>query len=99
MLSYQEDEASWGSRNALLLDGLRDQDVVCGRDKLAHSHAGNRRFRKVIHAYRERYQSAKRRDEKTRITTEIINMIALEGGRFVRLDEPKGFWVEIDAAA
>lgn len=79
--------------------GLRPEDVVCGRDKLSHSHDGNRRFRKIIHAYRERYQTQKRREEKTKITAKIINMILSEGGRFLRMDEANGTWVELDAAA
>jgi len=47
----------------------------------------------------EKVSKHKRRDEKAPITTEIINMIALEGGRFVRLHESTGFWEDINAAA
>jgi hypothetical protein len=46
-------------------------DVICGRGKSV-SHPGNQRFRRMILAKKEHYQLAKRRDEKTRITFEIV---------------------------
>jgi hypothetical protein len=46
-------------------------DVICGRGKSV-SHPGNQRFRRLILAKKEAYQKAKRRDEKTRITFEIV---------------------------
>jgi hypothetical protein len=46
-------------------------DVICGRGK-SISHPGNQRFRKMILAKKEAYQKARRRDEKTRITFEIV---------------------------
>lgn len=99
MLFTQEDVSVSSQTYLSFVDELRDQDVVCGKDKLSHSHVGNRQFRKIIHSYSWNYQNASRRDEKTRITSEIIGMITREGGRFVKLDESSGTWVEIDAAA
>jgi hypothetical protein len=46
-------------------------DVICGRGK-SISHPGNQRFRRMILAKKEAYQKARRRDEKTRITFEIV---------------------------
>jgi hypothetical protein len=46
-------------------------DVICGRGKSV-SHPGNQRFRRVILAKKEAYQKARRRDEKTKITFEIV---------------------------
>jgi hypothetical protein len=46
-------------------------DVICGRGKSV-SHPGNQRFRRIILAKKEAYQKARRRDEKTRITFEIV---------------------------
>lgn len=46
-------------------------DVICGRGK-SICHPGNQRFRRMILAKKESYQKARRRDEKTRITFEIV---------------------------
>eukprot|EP00548_Thalassiothrix_antarctica_P002869 CAMPEP_0194139672 /NCGR_PEP_ID=MMETSP0152-20130528/9288_1 /TAXON_ID=1049557 /ORGANISM="Thalassiothrix antarctica, Strain L6-D1" /LENGTH=166 /DNA_ID=CAMNT_0038837601 /DNA_START=57 /DNA_END=553 /DNA_ORIENTATION=- len=63
-------------------------DILCGRDKISHSHIGNRRFKVIIKMNREKYQTALVRDEKTRITSEIVAMIrsCQPGGRFLKLD-------------
>ncbi len=74
-------------------------DVVCGRDKVAHTHSGNKYFRHIIQSYRDRYQRAKRREEKSRITAEIISIVESRGGRFLKLGEGNGNWVEVDAAS
>lgn len=87
------------------LDGtpltICDVDVYCGRDKRTHSHPGNKRFRELIASYREQYQQASLREQKTRITTEIINQVHSYGGRFMKLrDEGSSLqeWYEVDAA-
>lgn len=59
-------------------------DIICGRDRIAHFHPGNHRFRQLIHAYREVYQFASRRDEKSKITQTVIETVRREGGRFVK---------------
>ena len=67
-------------------------DVLCGRDKVAYSHVGNRRFRVIVSMNRERYQSCKPREAKTRITTEIIKSIRESGGRFLQKNETTGLY-------
>lgn len=64
-------------------------DIICGRDKISHSHVGNKRFRTIIEMNRERYQTAPSRDDKTRITFEIVSMIrsCQPGGRFLKIDD------------
>jgi hypothetical protein len=49
-------------------------DVICGRGKSV-SHPGNKRFRRLILAQKEAYQKATRRDDKTRITFEIVEQL------------------------
>lgn len=72
-------------------------DIICGRDKLSHAHVGNKRFRIVIEANRERYQTAPSRDDKTRITCEIVNMIksCRPGGRFLKLNTDTKTWSDV----
>jgi hypothetical protein len=49
-------------------------DVICGRGKSV-AHPGNQRFRDLVLARKEEYQKAKRRDDKTRITSEIVEAL------------------------
>ena len=72
-------------------------DVICGRDKKSHGHAGNKRFRVLVEHYRERYQNTIVREEKTRITCEIIERIrsgSHPGGRFLKTDVDGNGWIE-----
>jgi NDP-sugar pyrophosphorylase family protein len=67
-------------------------DVLCGRDSESISHLGTKRFRTIIDMNRERYQNAKTRDDKYRITDETINAI---GGYFLRKDLKTNKWHDI----
>jgi hypothetical protein len=49
-------------------------DIICGRGKSV-THPGNVRFRRMISARKEEYQKSKRRDDKTRITQEIVDAL------------------------
>lgn len=55
-------------------------DVICGRGKMTSSHPGNRRFRELVLEKKQAYQRARRRDEKTQITFELVQTLR-EGGR------------------
>lgn len=65
---------------------LAENDVVCGRNAVAHSHQGNKLFRNIIDEMAPRYQSTKSRSEKKEITLEVINIIRLNGGRFIKAE-------------
>lgn len=56
------------------------EDVICGRGKMTSSHPGNRRFRELVLEKKQAYQRARRRDDKTRITSELVQTLR-EGGR------------------
>ena len=45
-------------------------DVLYGKGRDALAHVGNKIFRMIISWYRDEYQNAKHRDEKTRISKE-----------------------------
>jgi hypothetical protein len=70
-------------------------DVLCGRDREAHGHVGNKRFRVMISWYRDNYQNAKSRDEKTRITNEIVSSVRECRGRFLKKDENTNIWYDV----
>ena len=57
-------------------------DVICGRGKMTSSHPGNRKLRDLVVQRKHEYQRAKRRDEKTSITSEIVQTLR-ESGRYV----------------
>lgn len=97
MTSSQRDELSISDEQAAeCLKTLRPYDVVCGRDKLAHMHPGNKRYKQLIHSYRSHYQAATKRDDKTAITWEVINTVQTNGGRFMMLDPVYNVLVEAD---
>jgi hypothetical protein len=49
-----------------------DKDVICGRGKSV-SHPGNLKFRRLVLNRKDEYMQAKRREDKTRIATEIVD--------------------------
>eukprot|EP00934_Nitzschia_sp_Nitz4_P004316 Nitzschia sp. Nitz4//scaffold82_size85912//78903//79475//NITZ4_005154-RA/size85912-processed-gene-0.105-mRNA-1//1//CDS//3329558874//4306//frame0 len=81
------------------LEGVNPADVLSGRDRPTVSHPGNKYFRKIVAANREEYQTAPSRDAKTRITSRLLDMVRKMGGRFLKIEEETGVWVELDEAA
>lgn len=60
-------------------------DVICGRGKMTSLHPANRRFRELVNQHKDSYQKAKRRDEKTQITCDLVDMLRNEG-RYATID-------------
>ena len=58
-----------------IVDQIDDRDVYCGKDRRTRAHPGNKLFHALIKKHHQRYQKAKLREEKTRLTTHIINTI------------------------
>lgn len=82
--------------NAKLCDDFSPNkfDIICGRDRQAFNHTGNRRFRVIIKIHRARYQACKTRDEKSKITDEIIDSIQ-EKCKFLKYDDTTKLWSEV----
>lgn len=80
------------------VDRINAEDVFCGKDRQSHTHPGNQVFRSLILDNREEYQNATMREQKTRITTSIIERVHLNGGRFVKFDEDTSSWFEVNKA-
>ena len=75
-----------------------DYDVICGRGKRSAHHAGNTRFKLVIHLYLDKYLRAKTKIDKSLLVIEIVNIIRNANGAFVKPStKQKGQqqWVEI----
>jgi len=69
-------------------------DVICGRGKMTASHPANRRFRQLVDSHKVVYQNSKRRDEKTRVTCDLVDKLRNEG-RFVLFDPITKLWHEV----
>eukprot|EP00984_Skeletonema_dohrnii_P000417 scaffold143_cov77-Skeletonema_dohrnii-CCMP3373.AAC.2 len=68
-----------------------DVDVLFGRGGNINAH--NTKFRDQVRKYVDRYRQAAR-DEKTIVSTELVNTVKGYGGRFLALDN--GSWYEVD---
>ena len=79
-------------------EGLKDTDVLCGRDRRAHHHPGNRRFRHLVQQHCNNYQSLSTRDSKSSVTREVIDAVHAYGGRFVKIEDD-GALVILDEAS
>lgn len=73
---------------------VSDNDVLSGRGGATNMHAGNRFFRSLIDAHREKYLRA-RKNDKPGISRSIVNIIRRRNGAFLKKDEKSGHWVEI----
>lgn len=74
-------------------DSLTCKDVVCGRNKLAHCHPGNKDFRRLVSQHGDDYRNTKSRSHKKSLTCLVIETIHDKGGRFLKVvqwreDEP-----------
>jgi hypothetical protein len=61
-------------------EDIRETDVLCGRDKVCHSHVGNKRFQCVIQTNRDAYHLATTREDKMEVCTRVLQMVHSYGG-------------------
>ena len=59
-----------------------NMDVICERSQILYDHHGNKEFRRIVQDYGETYQNATCRDEKKRMTTQIIEAVHRTGGNY-----------------
>lgn len=70
-----------------------DLDILCGRGK-SIAHKGNALFRELIDAKKDEYQAARRREDKTRLTCEIVAELR-QSSRFLLKDPKLQLWFEV----
>ena len=68
-------------------DGVRRNDVLCGRGGRSNVHPGNRLFRRLVNHNRRLYQNSDSPLQKHYLIVSIIIAIERTGGRFLRKDE------------
>jgi hypothetical protein len=67
--------------------------VLCGRGKDCFDSVGNRRFRILVQCQLGRYALAETKSAKSRIVSDIVELIRDSGGAFVK--EKEGRWYEV----
>lgn len=74
-----------------------DNDVICGRGT-SSNHKGNALLRKLVAARKAEYNNSTRRDEKTRISNEILKEMK-RTARFLFKTKKDDLWVQVDEAS
>jgi hypothetical protein len=77
------------SEMSILIADLQENDVVCGRSTVTHTHAGNKLFRSLIREHGFIYQGTPTRSVKKRATLNVIDAIRELGGRFLKVADHK----------
>lgn len=79
---------------------IYQHDVLCGKDKTYENHAGNRIYRDMITAVAPRYAATPSKQDKMRMTSDIVSTLLTEhGSRFMKRSPVHGGWEEINVAA
>jgi hypothetical protein len=74
----------------------RRSDILFGRGSDCWNHCGNKKFRRIIAKYQEKYHSKEFRSEKVTLVAEIVDEIRSSGARFLRRDGESNLWEEVD---
>ena len=98
-------EASRGAKSPEQVPSLASSiipgpnDVLMGKKKIAKEHSGNLRFHFLIDKHLGRYDAGTSKREKTEIAMEIVHLVMLFGGRFLKntsTADSNPHWEEID---
>ena len=71
-------------------------DILFGRGSDCWNHCGNKKFRRIIAKYQEKYHSMEFRSEKVALVAEIVEEIRSSGARFLRRNGESHLWEEVD---
>lgn len=87
------------STNGIVVASPTEMDVLCSKDKSVSKHPGNLVFRERIEQVTKRYSAASSKQEKMKITRDIVTFMQMKhGARFLKQDD--SVWMEItDQAA
>eukprot|EP00977_Amphora_coffeiformis_P000823 scaffold175_cov177-Amphora_coffeaeformis.AAC.25 len=79
-----------------LVHDPKPEDIICGRGSKG-SHPGNKRFRQIVMEQRDLYQKATKREEKTKITLDIVQrlMSCKKPARFLLRDTKSNCWYDV----
>lgn len=77
-----------------------ENTVIIGRGRKAHGHEGNIRFQTILKAYREKYERAASRAEKTNVIVQVIQKVkgkCSDGIGFVKKNQSSGKWLGLQS--
>ena len=93
-----QSQASPPNHKTMLVATYSKGDVLCGRGGATNSHAGNRKFRKIVALHRERYLRAKKRD-KPSYAQYVLGLVRNQNKskpcRFLKKDPNSDMWYDI----
>ncbi|CAJ1959887.1 unnamed protein product [Cylindrotheca closterium] len=69
-------------------------DVLLGRGRPFNFHPGNRLLHEIVETYYDQYNSAPR-EEKTKISEDVVAIVHRYDGHFLKQDADAGVWVEV----
>eukprot|EP00980_Cylindrotheca_fusiformis_P031288 scaffold26125_cov162-Cylindrotheca_fusiformis.AAC.1 len=70
-----------------------NHDVLLGRGKHIFGHPGNRLWQELVATYYDQYDQVPK-DDKTKLADQIVDIVRGYSGRFRKLDNESGMWVE-----
>lgn len=77
---------------------LTKKDVLMGRGGKSNHHEGNARYREQVEKSQGSYKKTDDKDEKTKISEELVRYIKSDGGNFLEKDET-GYYIIDDVVA
>lgn len=91
-----EDDEFLSLDEYLFDNGYNEQDVLLGRGGHNIAHPGNQRYLELIRANRSVYQSLSKKQYKSELAQEILDLLKEEEVRFMALDELSQCWFEVE---
>lgn len=84
------------SSSVSLIASPAKYDILCGKDKTYNKHTGNGIFRDLIVDYVATYNQASSKQDKMKLTKEIVSHLQRKyGSRFIKIHKKTGQWQEI----
>jgi hypothetical protein len=71
-------------------DGIKEEDILCGRGGRSNNHPGNKRYRRVVNEFRILYQKSQAKTIKTDLSRTIVEHCCSYGARFLKTDGISG---------
>lgn len=68
---------------SMIIDDVRETDVLCGRGAPSQYHAGNTHFQQLVNRFQSSYIAARRLD-KPEIAMHLVHVVRNRGGRFLK---------------
>jgi hypothetical protein len=82
--------------SSIIDEDVTVHDVLIGRGSKISRHPGNLSYRDTARLLQTRYSNARRKDEKSGIMQELVDVIQQRGGRFLNIDFTTKKWKEVD---